>query len=464
VEARWRERRGDLLMLGENEPVRLALLDTSAAPKAVPGFVQRAFAGMSEFEQVQVRNRAGRTFWSIESPDPVGNGLGARVGAGSQGIPVHLPLTDLTNGDTIGALEASLHATALVPSAARLAPSAGPLTAVFVGPRAVVVPSGADERLFGDERVEWGGHRWLTVRRTLSDPPIELAMAGSLEPYVGPFERAAGRAALAWLMAAGVAVLLVALLTRRLAREVERELAERRALATVGEFASELAHEVRNPLTAMRLDLQRIEEEASDPSSVRAIAPRVLRQIERLDRAVTGALRVARSGSFEPLKVDLAEVLEAARRAAEAEFGRRGARLVVETPPREPITLAGDADALEQLFLNLLINAAHALPQGGEARVTARRSDGAVEVRIEDDGAGMTPERLAEVQRPVPLLAPGRHGSGPQDRAPDRGDARRSDGARQPVRQGDGGDGATAPRVGVRLPRRRLLVRACHPA
>ena len=105
----------------------------------------------------------------------------------------------------------------------------------------------------------------------------------------------------------------------------------------------------------------------------------MLRQIDRLDRAVTGALRVARGGSMEAHRVDLREVLESARRAAEPEFRQRGASVWVKSG-EDPLQVDGDAGALEQLFLNLMINAAQSLPSSGEAptksaevRVTVRR-------------------------------------------------------------------------------------------
>jgi signal transduction histidine kinase len=232
------------------------------------------------------------------------------------------------------------------------------------------------------------------------EPPIELALAGALDPYVSPFERTATRGALALLISATVIGVVITLLTRRMTREVEHELAQRESLAAVGEFASELAHEVRNPLTAMRLDLQRVEEVAADTEAVRAIVPRVLRQIDRLDRAVTGALRVARGGSMESHRVDLREVLEAARRTAEPEFKQRNAQVRIESGDGAVLSVDGDAGALEQLFLNLLINAAHALSPSGEARVEASRRNGSVEVTIVDTGAGMTPAQLEDIERP----------------------------------------------------------------
>ncbi len=394
VVARWEQHKGDLLMLGESEPARVALRDATIAE--APSFVRQSFSGMTAFNTVTARDRNDRVRWSLE-----GAGLAGAVRADPQvrGIPVRVALTDLSSGDTIGSIEASLRVAALLQSSVLVASVAGPLTAVFDGDRPLVVPSGADERLFRDDRFEWSGHRWLAVRRSIPELGIDLVLAGALTPYEEPFERSATRGALALLVAASAVVIVIVMATRRMSRDVERQLAQREALAAVGEFASELAHEVRNPLTAIRLDLQRVEESASDAAVVRSIVPRVLQQIERMDRAVRGALRVTRSGSLNPTSVELRDVLDAACRSATPEFARRGASLTVELPATG-VQLDGDPGALEQMFLNLLINAAQALAPEGNARVGAERRNGTVHVTITDNGVGMTAQQLRNATEP----------------------------------------------------------------
>jgi signal transduction histidine kinase len=264
---------------------------------------------------------------------------------------------------------------------------------------APIVPPSVDPNVFDDESAVWNGRHWMSVRRHLAQPPLDLAIAGPVDPYVVPFERTAQSATGTLLIATICVLVFVMVVTRRMSRDVERELAQREALAAVGEFASELAHEVRNPLTSVRLDLQRVGEVAGDPESVHRIASRVLRQVERIDRAVTGALRVARGGTMDQRAVDLRAVLDNARRTAEPEFAHRGARLAFGMTPA-PLELDGDPAALEQLFLNLLINAAQALSPGGDARVDAERRNGTIEVTIADTGAGMSARQLAETQQP----------------------------------------------------------------
>ncbi len=393
----WTGLRSNLLTLGENESVRVLLTDSAAAPVAPP-FVTTAFAQMTAIDQVVVRDRRDRVRLRLDAP---GLALAQRPvdrsesSAARFGVPVRVPLTDLVSGDTIGSLDAIVRLTTLVPAAMQPVSPDGPLLAVSTGRAGTLYPTSVDTSLFVDESVVWERERWTTVRRALAEPQLTLALAGALSPYEQPFEVAARRNTIALLLAFVTIVAFSAVYVRRLAREVGEEFAQREALATVGEFASELAHEVRNPLTAMRLDVQRADECIEQPDELRGILQRVLAQITRLDRAVSGALRVSRGASVQLSSLDVRRVLEAARFSADPEFARRDAALTLSLPAT-PLTVTGDADALEQLFLNLLLNAAQALPPGGRAQVHATSSGDALTVEIRDEGVGMTPSQLQD--------------------------------------------------------------------
>ena len=110
-------------------------------------------------------------------------------------------------------------------------------------------------------------------------------------------------------------------------RRTLQELSQRRALAAVGEFAASLAHEVRNPLTSIRVDLQRIEERLPEDEETLELMTRTLRKIEGLNRSVTGALQVARSGSVTLAPLNLRTPLKAAVQMAVPTFQDREAKL-----------------------------------------------------------------------------------------------------------------------------------------
>jgi two-component system sensor histidine kinase AtoS len=177
------------------------------------------------------------------------------------------------------------------------------------------------------------------------------------------------------------------------------ELSRRDALSAVGRFASELAHEVRNPLTSMRIDLQLLSERIEGEPGVRDIAIDLLRTVERLDRTVSGALEIARSGRFELTPVQLADPLRSAIREAMPRFAEKGAPLrfagVVD------VTVLGDADSLHRLFLNILTNAAEALSGDGDSALVTMAVVGAeVRVSIVDTGPGLPPQVVSRAFDP----------------------------------------------------------------
>jgi signal transduction histidine kinase len=172
-----------------------------------------------------------------------------------------------------------------------------------------------------------------------------------------------------------------------------REKASRESLAAMGEFAASLAHEVRNPLTAVKIDLQSLQERLADDAALSAPLRRALEEIDRLDATVGDALSVVRRGDGERV-LDVRQPIRAAAHSAGPAFADAGATLEV-IGEDDRLHVRGDAAGLEQLFLNLLLNAAEALTAGGLAKISARRERGTVLVRVEDDGPGI-PESVRE--------------------------------------------------------------------
>ncbi len=141
-------------------------------------------------------------------------------------------------------------------------------------------------------------------------------------------------------------------------RRTLRELADRQALAAVGEFAASLSHEIRNALTSIRVDLQLLDEETPEDASAPEIRNRALQKVTHLNRTVSDALSLARSGRVGQDNVDLCATLQSAAQSATSEFEERGAKLQSPSAASRPIEVRGDRGALEQLFLNLLALAA----------------------------------------------------------------------------------------------------------
>jgi signal transduction histidine kinase len=342
----------------------------------------------------------------------------------------------------LGTLRAAVHLTELLGDRNPPMVTGGILAAVDRPSGATLLPAPFEVIARGSRFVLFD-EPWVAERVYLREPEVDLIAAAPLTTFVQPLERAT-RQGLSLLLAVGLAgLLLTAWLSTRLTgalgrlasaaegisqgdleRSVEvrssdevgrlaaafntmteslrrtlRELANRESLAAVGAFASDLAHEVRNPLSAIRVDLQVVEERVTaDPAASEALGA-ALAQVDRLERTVSGVLELARSGKVELQTVDLRAPAEASIRAARPSFQAACADLVTKLPD-EPLVLRGDADALEQMMLNLLINAAQALPPGGRAVLEATCDGAAVLVRIQDDGLGMSAADLARVREP----------------------------------------------------------------
>jgi signal transduction histidine kinase len=210
-------------------------------------------------------------------------------------------------------------------------------------------------------------------------------------------------------VADGIAALATELGRAELQRKrLTSELADRERLATLGRIAAGIAHEVRNPLAAMKLraDLARSGGEAT-PSVARDLED-IASEIGRLDRLVGDLLFVAGRRSGVRQEVDLGE-LAARRLSLLAPWAKeRGVALVSEGSARASI----DCDSVSRGIDNLLRNAVDASPAGGRVLVRVTSLDGTARVDVEDGGPGVTAGREAELFEPFFTTKPDGTGLG----------------------------------------------------
>ena len=189
------------------------------------------------------------------------------------------------------------------------------------------------------------------------------------------------------------------------------QLSHRSALAAVGEFATSLSHDVRNALTSVRLDLERAERMRISESAPRQLVERALGSVTRLETVVTGALQVARAGQTPAAEVDVSAPIRDAADAVTGAMSAIPATLEIEMSD-EPLVVRGSAIGLQQVFANLLFNAAQALQPGGRVLVAGRSRAGMVEVLIADNGCGIGEETLASLSGPFVSSKPNGSGLG----------------------------------------------------
>jgi PAS domain S-box-containing protein len=171
-------------------------------------------------------------------------------------------------------------------------------------------------------------------------------------------------------------------------------------LAALGRLTSGVAHEVKNPLNAMTIHLELLRERlGSSADGVRENLEVIGSEIKRLDRAVQGFLKFMRPQELALAPVNLNELLRGLGALLQPEWQAVGVRFDLKLDPGlYPIT--ADEELLRQAFLNILLNACQAMPDGGTIRVaTALEQGECVRVTISDEGTGIQSEDLDKIFR-----------------------------------------------------------------
>ena len=208
-----------------------------------------------------------------------------------------------------------------------------------------------------------------------------------------------------------------------LARDVtEQHAAQARALraerlAAVGELAGQVAHEVNNPIAIISAKVRLLL--AAQPGTLTPKAVQELTKVadlaDRVARIAQGLLSYCRPAPGTRMPIDPALPLRRALAYVDARAAAAAVQLCDELPPRLPHVNANAAE-LEQVFLNVLLNALDAMPDGGRLQLRAEMTTAAagtsdVALHIEDTGIGVPPELRAHVFEPF-LTTKGRNGSG----------------------------------------------------
>lgn len=184
----------------------------------------------------------------------------------------------------------------------------------------------------------------------------------------------------------------------------EREVLRSEQLAAVGQLATGVAHELRNPLTSIKLLVQTNREEAELRGTPAEDLVVIEKEIRRMERSLQNFLDFARPPKPDRRRLDLAEVIEQTL----ALIGGRARKQHVEvrfTPSAVPVYVDADAEQLQQVLVNLTLNALDVMPRGGAleielAQVHAPDGRVCVEVRVLDSGPGITLDMAPRLFQP----------------------------------------------------------------
>jgi two-component system sensor histidine kinase HydH len=181
---------------------------------------------------------------------------------------------------------------------------------------------------------------------------------------------------------------------------VEAEEAVRRSdrLAALGQMSGGLAHELRNPLGTIKASAEMLARTVNSENEVaQEVAGFIATEVDRTNSLITRFLDFARPLRMQMEPTDLTETLDRAVAAAAREVPE--VTIYKNYSPEIP-PFAFDAQLLERVFLNLIVNAAQASEPGGTVTVKTRSAGGSVEIAVIDRGAGINPENLNAIFNP----------------------------------------------------------------
>jgi signal transduction histidine kinase len=164
-----------------------------------------------------------------------------------------------------------------------------------------------------------------------------------------------------------------------------------------------LAHELRNPLSAIMSATQVLRLEAGTASRSGEACELIMRQARLMARLADDLIETSRVGTGDALleleNVDVNAAMVKATAAVNAQIHERRHQLAV-VPPPQPVRVEADPIRLEQILVNLLINASHYTDPGGKITLAAWEEGDRVAIRVRDTGAGIAPEMLSRVFEP----------------------------------------------------------------
>lgn len=195
-------------------------------------------------------------------------------------------------------------------------------------------------------------------------------------------------------------------------RRLEMQLLQSQKLAALGVMAGGIAHEIRTPLAICSSAAQFLKDGDLTPDFLQECADKIQVGIEKASFIIENLLRFARpSERTEMAPVDLVAVLKEplALVANQARLQKIG---IVAHLPRGPVRLKGMESLLQQVFLNLFLNAINAMPQGGTMTLNLDQKDGEVWVRVADTGRGIAPGDLDHIFDPFYTRSPAGKGTG----------------------------------------------------
>ena len=193
-------------------------------------------------------------------------------------------------------------------------------------------------------------------------------------------------------------------------KELQEELLKTRNLAALGEMAASIAHQVKNPLAAISGVIDVLEDRFVDQGPYHQVIKELSDRVHRLDDSIKRLLEFSKPLTPQKHPHNLRDIVESAIAASKRE--KAFARIHFHLDGNKQILVPVDAVLFEQVLLNLLDNAARAMPDGGEIRFELSETLDGCNLRIADTGSGIPPDSIEKLCHPFFTMESGGTGLG----------------------------------------------------
>ena len=178
-------------------------------------------------------------------------------------------------------------------------------------------------------------------------------------------------------------------------RKAEELLLKSEKLSVVGELAAGVAHEIRNPLTAIRGFIQLFQQGITKPEFFHV----VFNEFDRVEDIIKEFLSLAKPQEIRLRETDIQAVLKDVEILIESESHLQNVQIAQEFEPDIPLIMC-DGNQIKQVFINLIKNSIEALPNGGFVKIEGEKEGDHVVIRVRDNGMGISEERLQRLGEP----------------------------------------------------------------
>lgn len=181
---------------------------------------------------------------------------------------------------------------------------------------------------------------------------------------------------------------------------MRQEIQSQDRLAAVGELAAGLAHEVRNPVAAIRGAVDELQSSIHSPEIVAKLANIAIRESDHLNQIVAGFLAFARNPRLQREVFDLRDLTREVRGLLTHDRAVPPNLRIVVGMPDSPCLVSGDRSQIKQVFMNLGRNGVEAMREGGTLTISIVPGSGSFETRFEDEGPGIPPDKITKIFEP----------------------------------------------------------------